>query len=506
MVQTRSIHKVLVANRGEIAVRIMRTCHERGIETVAIYSEADRTALHVRHAHHAECVGPAASRDSYLRADRILDVARRHKVDAIHPGYGFLSERAEFASACCDAGFLFLGPPASAIQAMGEKTQARKRMRDAGVPVVPGTEGPVDDAGAVAFARKVGLPVMVKAAAGGGGKGMRKVTRDEDLEGAVAAARREAAAAFGDDSLYVEKFLDQPRHVEMQIFADQHGNVHHLFERECSVQRRNQKIIEESPSAVVDPQMRARMGEVAVRAARAVGYVNAGTVEFLVDAERNFFFLEMNTRLQVEHPVTEWVTGFDLVGAQLDVAAGLPLPWGEQPGAPRGWALEARIYAEDPDRGFLPQPGRIVELRVPGGPGVRDDSGVYAGAEVSPHYDPMIAKLSVHAASRTAAIHKLVRALREYTVKGITTNINYLCRVLTHPAFLSGNYDTGFVEQHMKGPPPQANADQRLAAHLAAALWREAQDGAARARVSNVAPDAAGGMSAWQRAFLAGER
>jgi acetyl-CoA carboxylase biotin carboxylase subunit len=503
MAVNKRIRRVLVANRGEIAVRIMRTCHERDIETVAVFSDADRTALHTRTAHFAEHIGPSPSRESYLVVERILDAARKHNVDAIHPGYGFLSERAYFAKACADAGIIFIGPPPDAIDAMGEKTHARKRMMAAGVPVVPGTDGPVDDETAIAFAKKVGLPVMVKAAAGGGGKGMRKVTREEDLAAAVAGARREAKAAFNDDTIYVEKFLDQPRHVEIQVFCDQHGNAHYLFERECSIQRRNQKIIEEAPSPVVDAEMRARMGEIAVKGARAVGYVNAGTMEFLVDSSRNFYFLEMNTRLQVEHPVTEWVTGFDLVGAQLDVAEGRPLPWGEQPQAPRGWAMEARVYAEDPAQGFLPQPGRIVDLRVPGGPGVRDDTGVYAGCEVTPFYDPMIAKLSVHGANRPAAIRKLVRALREYTVNGINTNIAYLCRILEHPAFFAGDFDTGFIEKHMSVPAAPMADHVHRAGLIAAALWRQSQDADARGRVAAAAAGGGsdGGMSAWQRAY-----
>ncbi|MEW5849739.1 MAG: acetyl-CoA carboxylase biotin carboxylase subunit [Myxococcota bacterium] len=500
----KPIQRVLVANRGEIAVRVMRSCHERGIETVAVYSDADRASLHTRFAHHAEHIGPPASRESYLVMERIIAAARKHKVDAIHPGYGFLSEKAEFAKACADAGIIFIGPPASAIDAMGEKTRARATMKAAGVPVVPGTDGPVTDEEGIAFARQVGFPVMVKAAAGGGGKGMRKVTSDAEMPSAIAGARREAQSAFGDGSIYVEKFLEKPRHVEIQVFADTHGNVHHLFERECSIQRRNQKIIEEAPSPVVDEAMRKAMGEVAVKGARAVGYVGAGTMEFLVDASRKFYFLEMNTRLQVEHPVTEWVTGFDLVGAQIDVANGLPLPWGEQPSHPRGWAVEARVYAEDPAQGFLPQPGKIVELRVPGGPGVRDDTGVYSGAEVTPFYDPMIAKLSCWGPDRRAAIRKLVRALREYTVKGIKTNISYLVDILEHPAFVEGDLDTGFIEKHMKTPHRAPNSSLELAAVIAAAVHQQAQDERLRSRVVGAASgkgQGAVGMSNWQRAY-----
>jgi len=504
-----SIKRVLVANRGEIAVRVMRTCHERGIETVAVYSEPDRTALHTRVATFAEPIGPAASRESYLVIEKILAAAKKHKADAIHPGYGFLSEKAEFSQACKDAGIIFIGPPPSAIDAMGEKTRAREKMSAAGVPVVPGTDGPVEDDAAIRFAKEVGFPVMVKAAAGGGGKGMRKVSDAESLPAALQGARREALSAFGDGRIYVEKFLEKPRHVEIQVFADTLGNTHHLFERECSIQRRNQKIIEEAPSPVVDADMRAKMGEVAVRAAKAVGYVGAGTVEFLVDAHKKFYFLEMNTRLQVEHPVTEWITGFDLVGAQIDVANGLALPWGEQPRTPHGWAVEARIYAEDPAQNFLPQPGRILDVRVPGGPGVRDDSGVYPGYEVTQFYDPMIAKLSCWGLNRTAAINKLVRALREYMVKGITTNIGYLVQILENPHFREGDFDTGFIEKYMNGAVRPAPAEGvELAAILGAAVYAEAQDARLRSQASTSSNgNAAGsGMSSWQRAFAPGHK
>jgi acetyl-CoA carboxylase biotin carboxylase subunit len=488
--------KVLVANRGEIAVRVMRTCRERGIRTVAVYSEADRAALHVRFADEAYPIGPPPSRESYLVMERILDVARRAGAQAIHPGYGFLSENAGFAQAVSDAGLTFIGPPPAAIEAMGHKTRARERMEAAHVPVVPGTTRPVADVDeALRIARDIGFPVMLKAAAGGGGKGMRRINDEAKFTKAFEAASREAQSSFGDGAVYLEKFLSKPRHVEIQVFADQHGHAVHLFERECSVQRRHQKIIEESPSCIVDDAMRARMGEVAVQAARAVGYVNAGTCEFLVDADRHFYFLEMNTRLQVEHPVTEWITGLDLVSLQLDVAAGRPLPVERLPRAPRGHAIEARIYAEDPYRQFLPQPGRIEHLRVPSGPFVRDDSGVYAGSEVTPFYDPMIAKLSAWAPDRAQAIARLDRALEEYTVKGLTTNIAFLRQVLQNPVFRGGEYDTGLIEQHMDLARPPVDDERREVALLAAALF--AHHEAARATLPQATAPV--GRSPWRR-------
>ncbi|MFH1810737.1 MAG: acetyl-CoA carboxylase biotin carboxylase subunit [Pseudomonadota bacterium] len=488
--------KVLIANRGEIAVRVMRSCRERGVKTVAVYSDADRAALHVRFADEAYHIGPSPSRDSYLVAERILDVAKKSGAQAIHPGYGFLSENAGFAQAVADAGLVFIGPPPAAIEAIGHKTRARELMDKANVPVVPGTTSPIADvAEALKIARDIGFPVMLKAAAGGGGKGMRRIDKEEKFNKAFEAASREAVSSFGDGAVYLEKFLEKPRHVEIQIFADGHGNAVHLFERECSVQRRHQKIIEESPSCVVDPEMRRRMGEVAVQAARAVGYVNAGTVEFLVDAHRHFYFLEMNTRLQVEHPVTEWITGLDLVSLQLDVAAGLPLPLEQIPTAPRGHAIEARIYAEDPYRQFLPQPGRIDHLRVPTGPFVRDDSGVYPGSEVTPFYDPMIAKLSVWGTTRDQAIARLDRALEEYTVKGLTTNIAFLRQVLANEVFRSGEYDTGLIEQHMDLIRPSVDEAKRDVALLAAALF--AHNEAARVALPQAAQSS--GRSTWRR-------
>ncbi len=439
------IKKVLVANRGEIAIRVMRTCKELGLGTVAVYSEADRSALHARYADQSYCVGPGPSRESYLVMDNIIDAARKSGADAIHPGYGFLSENAKFVRACEKAGLTFIGPPASAMDAMGEKTQARQNMIKAGVPVVPGNAAPFASfEEAREFAEKTGYPVMLKAAGGGGGKGMRRVDRAEDLESAWRGARSEALSAFGNDAVYLEKFLDRPHHVEIQVFGDMHGNVIHLNERECSAQRRNQKVVEETPSPILTAEMRAAMGEVAVKAAKAVGYVGAGTVEFLVDSSRNFYFLEMNTRLQVEHPVTEWVTGVDLVAWQIHVAQGGVLPL-LKPIAPRGHAIEVRVYAEDPATNFMPSPGRISYVRVPGGPFVRDDSGIYAGYTVPNLYDPMISKLSVWAPTRMEAILKMRRALDEYVLTGITTNLRYLRHIMEHPEFVSGDYDTGFL-------------------------------------------------------------
>jgi acetyl-CoA carboxylase biotin carboxylase subunit len=500
MPEGKPIKKLLVANRGEIAVRVIRTAREMGLQTVAIYSDADRGALHVRLADEAVHIGPPPARDSYLVAERILAAARRIGADAVHPGYGFLSEKAEFNRACRDAGVLFVGPTPEAQEAMGVKTSARKRMAASGVPVVPGSDGPIaDQAEAQAQADAMGYPVMLKAAAGGGGKGMKKCERPQDFPALWQTAKRESASAFGDDRIYLEKFLERPRHVEIQVFADRAGNTIWLGERECSVQRRHQKIVEESPSAVLDERMRQAMGEVAVKAARAVDYLGAGTVEFLVDAQRKFYFLEMNTRLQVEHPVTEMCTGLDLVRLQLEVARGLPVP-GQDEVVRRGHAVEARVYAEDPARGFLPSPGRISYLRVPGGPGVRDDSGVYAGWVVPPFYDPMISKLLAWAPTRAQAIARLDRALGDYHVHGISTNIPYLRQVLRHPAFAAGDYDTGFCVEHQKEllvPPDPGYQEVALIAAAVAAFKRdhdEAEAFAARASAAQA------GRSAWARA------
>lgn len=459
--------KILVANRGEIAVRIMRTCREMGIATVAVYSEADRTALHTRYATEAYCIGPAPSAESYLRADKIIKVAQKSGADAIHPGYGFLSERAEFAEKCEALGICFIGPSPEAIRKMGEKTLARRTMIEAGVPVVPGTQTPVTDVEeALKQAKEIGFPLMVKAAAGGGGKGMRSVFKQDELRAAIETSQREARAAFGDDSVYIERLIERPRHIEIQVFGDQHGNIIHLNERECSIQRRHQKVIEEAPSSFLDAKTRAAMGEVAVKAAKAVNYVGAGTVEFLMDADKNFYFLEMNTRLQVEHPVTELTTGLDLVREQLKTAAGERLSL-SGPIEPHGHAIEARIYAENPEMGFMPSPGKLSYLRQPGGYGVRIDSGVYAGYEITPHYDPMISKLIVWGANRTEAIQRMDRALSEFVVNGVTTNITYLRKIVQNPAFISGDTQTDFLEKHLDAREteiPKAHLDVAMIA------------------------------------------
>ncbi len=465
-----TIRKVLVANRGEIAVRVIRTCREMGVATVAVYSDADRGGLHVRMADEAVHVGAGPARESYLSIERLLDAAKQTGADAVHPGYGFLSERAEFARAVARAGLTFVGPPPEAMEAMGEKTSARARMIAAGVPVVPGSDGPVaDEAAARAEAERLGFPVMLKAAAGGGGKGMRRCDRAEELPAALAAARREAQAAFGDDRVYLEKYLSKPRHVELQVFCDEHGQALSLGERECSVQRRHQKVIEESPSCLVDEPLRQAMGAVALKAARAVGYLGAGTVEFLLDADRRFYFLEMNTRLQVEHPVTELCTGLDLVRLQLEVAAGgrLPPPEAVQR---RGHAIEARVCAEDPARGFLPSPGKITYLRPPGGPFIRDDSGVYGGFVVPPFYDNLLSKVVAWAPTREQAIARLERALGDYVIHGIATNVPWLASVLRHPAFRAGDYDTGFCAAFAKDLIRPADPSLEEVALIAAAV------------------------------------
>jgi len=439
--------KVLVANRGEIAVRVIRTLHEMGIAAVAVYSEADRAALHVRMADEAYLIGPAPARESYLVPEKILDVARRAGAEGIHPGYGFLSENADFAEACAAAGVVFIGPPASAMRAMASKPAARALMTAAGVPVVPGAQpGSVTELAEAA--KRVGFPVMLKAASGGGGKGMRLVERPEDLAAAFERAQSEALQSFGDATVYLEKAVVRPRHVEIQVLGDRDGNVVHCFERDCSIQRRHQKVVEETPSPAMTPELLARMGEVAVRGARAVGYHSAGTFEFLLGADGEFYFLEMNTRLQVEHPVTELVTGLDLVREMVRVAYGEPLGFGQSDLVQRGHAMECRVYAEDPSSGFLPSPGRIEALRTPAGPGVRDDGGAYPGCEISSYYDPLISKLSVWAPDRPRALARMQRALREYVVTGIRTNLAFHQRLFAHPEFVAGHYDTGFIERY----------------------------------------------------------
>lgn len=438
--------KILVANRGEIAVRVMRAAREMEIETVAVFSEADRTSLHVRVADEAYCIGPASSQESYLRSEAIIDVARACGAEAIHPGYGFLAENAAFAKACREACITFIGPSPEAMQAMGDKLRARRAVLGAGVPVVPGSEGPIADREqGIEWARKLGFPVLIKAALGGGGKGMRIVHDEKSLAGALTMAADEARAAFADATIYLEKALSRPRHVEFQILADSHGTTVHLGERECSVQRRHQKLIEESPSPALDTALRERMGEAAVKAARAVGYENAGTIEFLLDADRTFYFLEMNTRLQVEHPVTELVMGVDIVKEQFGIAAGEPLSVRKENLTARGAAIECRIYTEDPDNSFMPSGGRIAKLREPSGPWARVDSGVYEGYEVPLFYDPLIAKLIVWGRDREEAIERMRRALAEYAITGVKTTVPFHRRVMENPRFRSGDYDTGIA-------------------------------------------------------------
>lgn len=441
--------RLLIANRGEIAVRIIRACQELDIHTVAVYSEADGAALHTRLAGEAVLIGPPAPAESYLCIDKILEAAQQTGCDAVHPGYGFLAENADFAAAVTAAGLTFVGPHPDAIRTMGSKTLAREAMAAAGVPIVPGYQQSQRDEALLAAAQKIGFPILVKAIAGGGGKGMRVVHAAADLPYALQSARREALNAFGDDQVYLEKYLPDPHHIEFQIFGDRFGHVVHLFERECSVQRRHQKIIEETPSPLLDDDLRRRMGEAAVAAAKAVNYANAGTIEFLVDANRNFYFLEMNTRLQVEHPITELAVGVDLVKWQLRVAAGEPLPAEQSQLTQRGHALECRLYAEDPTHNFLPSTGRILRVIEPSGPGIRVDSGLAIGDEITIHYDPLLAKLSVLAENRTEAIDKMERALRQYVILGgVTTNVPFLRDVIRHPAFQLGQTTTEFIDRH----------------------------------------------------------
>jgi 3-methylcrotonyl-CoA carboxylase alpha subunit len=488
--------KVLIANRGEIAVRVMRTCREMGIRTVAVYSDADARARHVVEADEAVHVGGAAPADSYLRGARIIDAARTAGAEAIHPGYGFLSENAEFADACHRAGIAFIGPPAAAIAAMGSKTGARRLMQQAGVPVVPG-ESPDDqsDDALAAAVERVGRKALVKPSAGGGGIGMRVVVAGGDARAEIQAARRAAEHAFGDGTLYVERLIERPRHVEIQVFADDHDQCVSLFERECSLQRRHQKVIEESPSPVMTADLRRQMGDAAVAAARAAGYRNAGTVEFLVDDDASgaprFYFLEMNTRLQVEHPVTEQVLGLDLVRAQLAVAAGQPLPFRVDRLSQRGHAIEVRVYAEDPAQGFLPQAGPLLLYREPRGPGIRVDSGVVEGGDVSVHYDPLIAKLIVTAETRAAALARADRALGEFAILGIVTNIPVLRQMVRHPEVRAGRLDTALLDRMLPAlvAPPAA-----LPAPVAAAAARHAGDSLARAIRGAVRP---AGADAW---------
>jgi acetyl-CoA carboxylase, biotin carboxylase subunit len=488
--------KVLIANRGEIAVRVIRTLREMGIGAVAVYSDADRTSLHVRMADEAEHVGPAPSAESYLRIDRILDAARKHGAEAIHPGYGFLSENAEFAAACEAAGVVFIGPSAESIRAMGAKTDARQNALRAGTPVVPGTDHAIGVEEARAFARTHGYPVLLKAVAGGGGKGMRTVHREADLESSFRNAASEAERAFRNAEIYVEKLIERPRHIEIQLIGDRYGHMIHLGERECSIQRRHQKVMEEAPSPLValHPEMRQAMGEAAIRAARAAGYYNAGTVEFLVDGERRFYFLEMNTRLQVEHPVTELVTGLDLVKLQIEIAAGERLALGQEEIRWSGSAIECRIYAEDPYNDFLPSPGKLTRLDRPLGPGIRLDGCVYPGWRVPLEYDPLLAKLAVWAGTREESIARMIRALREYDVGGIRTNIGFFRQILEDEEFRAARLHTGFIEEFFARQQRPAAPDGLAAvAKLAAALEYAG-------RAASPAEPERNGASPWLRA------
>jgi acetyl-CoA carboxylase, biotin carboxylase subunit len=490
--------KVLIANRGEIAVRIIRACREMGYPTVAVYSDADRAALHVAAADMAFPIGPAPSRESYLRIDNILDAAKKSGADAIHPGYGFLAENATFARACGDAGLTFIGPSPESIEAMGSKTESRRRMQAAGVPVVPGlTEAVKSFDEIAAFAKRAGFPIMIKASAGGGGKGLRFVEREEDLRGSFDRVTSEAQSFFGDGAVYAEKFVASPRHIEVQVLGDQHGNLVHVGERECTLQRRHQKVVEECPSPVVDDALREKLGAMAVKAAAAVNYYSTGTIECLLGADRQFYFLEMNTRLQVEHPVTEMVWAIDLVKEQLRVARGERLRFTQADLRPTGHAIECRIYAEDPMRKFAPSPGLIRYLNLPQGPGVRNDNGVYAGYTVPVHYDPMLSKLICHAPTREEAIARMRRALVEYQVDGIETTIPFFTFLMEHPDFAAAKFDTGFIDRLLPDLDLNRQADPReLDAAIAAAAiiaFEESQ----QVRL----PDSTGGpASAWKNA------
>ena len=497
--------KVLSANRGEIALRIIRACRELGVRTVAVYSEADARAPHVREADDAVLLGPAPSSESYLKGDAVIAAALRTGAEAIHPGYGFLSEREWFARAVRDAGLVWIGPPAEAIAAMGSKTSARALAIAAGTPIVPGTTTALRDAAEAAdVAERFGYPVLLKAAAGGGGKGMRVVHARAELEGALASAQREAKNAFGDDAVYVEKYIVGPRHVEIQVLGDMHGNMLHLGERECSVQRRHQKMIEEAPSVAVTPELRERMGAAAVAAAKAAGYVNAGTCEFLLDASGEFYFLEMNTRIQVEHPVTELVTGIDLVQWQLRIAAGEPLPFVQSDLAPRGWAIECRITSEDPSNGFLPSTGRVQYLHVPSGPGVRWDGGIEQGSEISLYYDPMLAKLIVWAPTRIEAVERMRRALLELTIEGVETSRDFHLRVFEDAEFRDGAIEIQWLERRLadltnRPPPHEGIVRAAIAAVLLAERERSVPKLAA-ASTSSASVDAVQDRRNWSRA------
>lgn len=483
--ERREIHKVLIANRGEIAVRIMRTCKEMGISTVAVYSDADRTMPHVYTADEAYHIGPSVSRESYLHMDRILEAAKKSHADAIHPGYGFLSENAVFAQRVANEGLIFIGPRPESIRSMGNKTAARKLALESGIPIVPGSEAALpSEEEARAVCAKLGYPVLIKASAGGGGKGMRIVWSESELPAGLSGAKAEALSAFGNHDVYVEKYIENPRHIEFQIIADQYGNTVHLGERECSIQRRHQKVVEESPSTFVDETLRGKMGETAVNVAKACGYQNAGTVEFLVDKDRNYYFLEMNTRLQVEHPVTEMRTGIDLVAQQLRIAMGEQLTFTQDDIEFRGHAIECRIYAEDGAHDFLPSTGKISHLKPSEGFGIRDDRGVDAGGDISLYYDPMISKLVAWGKTRNETIERMKRALRDYEIFGVTTNIPVNLFIMEHPKFIEGDFDTNFFTDHFKpNLLPVANESQLQAAAIVCCLLRH-HNGNSQARMS----------------------
>jgi acetyl-CoA carboxylase biotin carboxylase subunit len=476
----RPIRRLLIANRGEIALRIMRTCREMGITSIAIFSEADRLSPHALYADEAYCVGPPPSRDSYLRGDYIIELALKHKADAIHPGYGFLSERSEFARSVEEAGLILVGPSARSMELMGNKLSAKHTVANFQIPMVPGSPGAITDPKlALVVAQEIGFPVLLKAAAGGGGKGMRIVESSAEFSEQLQRAQSEALSAFGDGAVFIEKYVAAPRHIEIQLIGDQYGNIVYLFERECSIQRRHQKLVEEAPSSCLNPEVRRAMGEAAVRVAQACGYHNAGTVEFLVDAQLNFYFLEMNTRLQVEHPVTELITGLDLVRLQIRVAEGHPLPIQQEQIQIHGHAIELRVCAEDPQQQFLPDTGILERYRRPQGPGVRIDDGFREGMEISVHYDSMLSKLVVHAGQRDEAIQRMIRAIQEYEIQGVATTLPFGLFVMQHPAFQAGQFDTSFIAKYYNESNlyNQPSDEQLFSAALTAALQHEQASG-----------------------------
>jgi propionyl-CoA carboxylase alpha chain len=495
----RKIKKILVANRGEIALRIMRSAREAGIQTVAVFSDVDRQSLHVRYADEAICIGPPPSSESYLRIDKILDAARQTDADAIHPGYGFLSENETFAQRVEDAGLIFIGPSARAIELMGSKLAAKAAVAAFNVPLVPGTAEPITDvAKAKEVAANIGYPVLIKASAGGGGKGMRVVENEASFAEQMERAISEATSAFGDGSVFIEKYVTSPRHIEFQIFGDKHGNVVHLFERECSIQRRHQKVVEEAPSSVLTPEKRKLMGEAAINAARACGYYGAGTIEFILDDKLNFYFLEMNTRLQVEHPVTEAITGLDLVQLQIKIAEGEKIPFKQEDLQMHGHAIEIRVYAEDPANNFLPDIGTLKTYRRPQGHGIRVDDGFEQGMDIPFYYDPMIAKLICHAESREAAIEKMIRAIQDYEITGLETTLGFCAFVMKHEAFRSGNFDTRFVEKYFTPgglQPEHTRTEEALVAILAGTLLKNNGHRVAEGALATAGPTA----SKWRK-------